>query len=98
MDTIYYRLVNSVLYSKLPRHEERIIADFSLNENEYAYWDTIGDLKVTEKTDTIIKFERPFHIDYGSSVTYKKGIGIIQTRENGFIYYQRNLVKAELVN
>lgn len=97
-DTVYYRLDKSVLFSKLPKYEERIMADFSLKENEYAYWDPIGDLKVTEKTDSIIKFERPFHADYGSSVTYKKGIGIIQTIENGFIYYRSNLVKAELVN
>lgn len=97
-DTVYYRLENSVLFSKLPQHEERIIADFSLNENAYAYWDSLGDLKVTKKTDSIIKFERPFHEDYGSSVTYKKGIGMIQTIENGIVYYQSNLVKAEIIN
>ncbi len=97
-DSIYYRIDNSILYSKLPQHEERIIADFSLKKNEYAYWDAIGDLKVTEKTNSIMKFERPFGADYGSSVTFKKGVGIIESIENGIIFYKRTLVRAEIVN
>lgn len=97
-DTVYYRLDNSVLFSKLPQYDERIMADFSLNENEYAYWDSKGDLKVIKKTASIMIFARPFSADYGSAVTYKRGTGIIQIVQNGIIYYQINLVKAELVN
>ena len=97
-DSIYYRINNSVLYSKMPNNEEQIVADFSLKKNEYAYWDVIGDLKVTEKTNSIMKFERPFSADYGSSVTYQKKIGIIESILNGFIFFKRTLVRAEIVN
>ena len=96
-DSVYYRLDNAVLSSISAGHEEVIIADFSLNKNDYAYWDLIGDLKVTEKTESIITFERPFQVDYGSSVTYKKGIGIIRKIMNGYFYSQSKLVRAELV-
>ncbi|MFA7421931.1 MAG: hypothetical protein WCZ90_19770 [Melioribacteraceae bacterium] len=95
-DTIYYRFSGNILFSKSPQHDERIIADFSLSINEYAYWDSIGDLKVTEKTESTITYARPFSADYGSLVTYEKGIGIIKSLENGFILFRKDLVKAEI--
>jgi hypothetical protein len=39
-----------------------------------------------------------FQADYGSSVTYKKGVGMIRKIVNGYFYLQSMLVRAELVN
>ena len=96
IDTFYYRFAGNALVTQSPPQNERILADFSLKLNQYAYWDSVGDLSVSEKTDSIITFSRPFHIEYGSSITYKKGIGLIKSFTNGFIVHLRILVRADI--
>ncbi|MHB1688114.1 MAG: hypothetical protein ACYCVH_12180 [Ignavibacteriaceae bacterium] len=93
-DTLYYRLNGDTLFSKGINYNEQIVADFSLNINEIAYWK--DDLKVVQKTENIITFETPFGADYGYSITFKRGIGIASAIENGFVYYRIKLIKAEI--
>lgn len=68
--------------------------DFSLNLYDTAYWR--NDLRVIQKTENIIIFQTPFGADYGYSITFKKGIGITNSILNGFAYYRRTLIKAEI--
>ena len=93
IDTVYYRFQGTSLLNQ--RFDtEQYLADFSLNLNQYAPWR--DDLKVIQKSDDIMKFETPFGADYGYSITFKKGIGITHTIDNGIIYNYKTLIKAEL--
>ena len=49
-----------------------------------------------QKTDSIITFETTFREDYGYSITFKRGAGIIRLIRNGFVYSRQILVKAEI--
>lgn len=93
-DTLYFRLNGATLFSKRINYDDYIVADFSLNLNDTAYW--INDLTVVQKTNEIIEFATPFMADYGHSTTYKKGIGITQSVDNGLVYYRRTLINAEI--
>jgi len=91
---VFYRQNGDTLFFKTKNSNELIVADFSLNLNETAYWQK--DLRVVQKTKDIIKYETPFGADYGYSMMFKKGIGIINSIQNGFIYYRTTLIKAEI--
>ena len=54
------------------------------NLNDTAYWE--NDMTVVQKTKDIMRFEIPFGADYGYSITFKRGIGITNKIQNGFIY------------
>jgi len=94
IDTLFYRFDEDTLFCKRINYDERIVADFSLNLNDTAYWQ--NDLRVVQKTENIIKFETPFGADYGYSISFKKGIGITNTIQNGFVYNRLTLIKAEI--
>ena len=94
MDTLFYRFSGDTLFSRRINYKEQIIADFSLGLNDTAYWQ--NDLIVVQKTKYIIKYETPFGADYGTSITFQRGIGIINSVQNGFVYYRRTLIKAEI--
>ncbi len=94
LDTLFYRFSGDTLFSIRKNYKEQIIADFSLSLNDTAYWQ--HDLIVVQKTKDIIKFETLFGADYGNSITFKRGIGIINSVQNGFVYYRRTLIKAEI--
>ena len=94
IDTIFYRFSGDTLFNRRKDNDEQIIADFSIGLNDTAYWQ--NDLKVVQKTEDMIKYETPFLADYGYSITFKKGIGITETINNGIIYLRKRLVKAEL--
>ncbi|MCU7502522.1 MAG: hypothetical protein HF314_05580 [Ignavibacteria bacterium] len=94
ISTFYYRFEGNKL---LLRNEkgEKIVADFSLNLNDKAYWEE--NLWVTEKNDDIITFgSTPSMKDWGYAVTYKKGIGMIYSYSNNFGYKSKELVKSEI--
>jgi hypothetical protein len=93
-DTIYFRFDGNILLSKINNNPEQYVADFSLNLNDSASWRY--DLKVVQKSDDIIKFETPFGPDYGYSITFKKGVGITNTIQNGIIYNYKKLIKWEI--
>lgn len=93
-DTFYYRLNGDTLFVRNAKDGEHILADFSLNLNDAAYWQQ--DLKVTAKTDEFITFQTPWGPDYGYSVTFKRGVGIINSAENGLVYYRTKLIKSEI--
>ena len=78
-DTVYYRLNGDTLFSKRIDYQEHIVADFSLNLNETAYWQ--NDLKVVQKTENIMTFETPYEIDYGYTITFQRGVGIVSIDE-----------------
>ncbi|MDP2303458.1 MAG: hypothetical protein Q8N03_13660 [Ignavibacteria bacterium] len=94
LDTIFYRISGDTLFSRRINYDEQTVADFSLNLNDTAYWQ--NDLTVVQKTKDIIKFETPFRVDYGNSITFQRGIGITNSVQNGFVYYRRTLIKAEI--
>jgi hypothetical protein len=94
IDTIFFRFGGDTLFSRKKDYPEQIMADFSLNLNDTAYWQ--NDLTVTQKTKDIMKFEIPFGVDYGYSITFKRGVGITNTIQNGIIYHRRILIKAEI--
>ena len=94
IDTVFYRFGGDTLFGKTKNYSEQIIADFSLNLNDAAYWQS--DMRVVQKTQDIMKFEVPFAADYGSSITFQRGLGIIETEQNGFVYYRRTLRKVEI--
>lgn len=93
LDTLFFRFNGDTLFRR-GTNREQIIADFSLNVNDTAYWQ--NDLRVVQKTQDIMIFETPFGADYGYSISFQKGIGIINLVQNGFLYYRRTLVKAEI--
>lgn len=92
-DTLFYRLNGDTLFN-WDVNKEQIMSDFSLNLNDTAYWR--NDLTVVQKTKDIIQFETPFGADYGSSISFQRGIGITNSIENGFVYYRNTLIKAEI--
>ena len=94
IDTVFFRFSGDTLFSRRKVYPEQIIADFSLNLNDTAYWQ--NDMTVVQKTKDIMKFEIPFGADYGYSITFKKGIGIINTIQNGFVFHRRILIKSEM--
>ena len=94
IDTIFFRFGGDTLFSRKKYYPERIMADFSLNLNDTAYWE--NDMTVVQKTKDIMRFEIPFGADYGYSITFKRGIGITNKIQNGFIYHRRILIKAEI--
>ncbi|GAB6283482.1 MAG: hypothetical protein STSR0008_22550 [Ignavibacterium sp.] len=93
-DTIFFRFSGDTLFSRNKVSREKIIADFSLNLNDTAYWQ--NDMTVVQKTKDIMRFEIPFRADYGYSISFKRGVGITNTIQNGFVYYSRILIKAEI--
>lgn len=94
--TIYYRMSGDILFSRVPKQKERIIADFSLALHDTAYWERNGDMIVTNKSDNIITFEQPFGVEYGSSISYQKGVGMTRLIVNGFIFIKKILVNAKI--
>lgn len=90
---IYFRKDGNVLYEKNGTANEYIIADFSLDLNSKAYWDT--SLTVVQKNDSLITFSTRFGVDYGHSTTYKKNTGLISRVDNGIVYWHTTLVKTE---
>jgi hypothetical protein len=93
-DTIYFRFNRNTLLSKINNNPEQYVADFSLNLNDSASWR--NDLKVVQKSGSIMKFETPFGPDYGYSITFKNGIGITNEIQNGIILNHKTLIKSEL--
>lgn len=94
IDTIFYRFSGDTLFCRGKDYDEQIVADFSLNLYDTAYWQ--NDLRVVQKTNEIMKFETPFGADYGYSISFLKGIGITNSVQNGFVYNRRTLIKAEI--
>ncbi len=94
VDTIFFRFSGDTLFCRKKAYHEQIMADFSLNLNDTAYWQ--NEMTVVQKTKDIMKFEIPFGADYGYSITFKRGVGITNTIQNGFIYHRRILIKAEI--
>ncbi|MCU7493050.1 MAG: hypothetical protein HF310_16230 [Ignavibacteria bacterium] len=92
--TFYYRLNKDTLFVRDTTNGERVFADFSLKVNEPAYW--AQDLKVTLKSDQFMIFATPWGMDYGFSMTFKRGIGMINSAANGLVYYRTKLIKAEI--
>lgn len=92
-DTLFYRLNGDTLFS-WDGIKEQIMADFSLNLNDTAYWR--NDLKVVQKSDDMIQFETPAGPDYSYSISYQRGIGITDIIEGGVVYHRRKLIKAEI--
>ncbi len=88
----YYRMHGDTLFIKETGFPERIIADFSIAQNDFCYWDS--NATVTRKTNTIFEFGAPFSGDSGYHTIYKKGIGLTRLITNGIIYHQQKLVKA----
>jgi hypothetical protein len=94
-DTIFYRFRGDTLsYISTYVKNEEVIADFSLSLNDTCWWDK--ELTVTEKSDDIFTVASEFHADYGYSLSFKRGTGITKLISNGFIYYQTDLIKAEI--
>lgn len=93
ISTLYYRFNGATLFVR-GTNFEKILADFSLNLNDTAYWQ--NELVVVEKTKDIMKFETPQGADYGFSFSFKRGIGIINSIQNGFTYDRKTLLKAEI--
>ncbi len=91
--TVYFRCNGTILYKKYAGSPEFIIADFSLNKGDAAYWDPY--LKVTEKTESIMKFDTGLHGDYQYTITFRKGIGITLSTDSGAVYNQIILLKIE---
>ena len=94
IDTIFFRFSGDTLFSRNKSYSEQIMADFSLNLNDTAYWQ--NNMTVVQKTKDIMKYEIPFGADYGYSITFKRGVGITNTIQNGFIYHRRILIKSEI--
>jgi hypothetical protein len=90
----YFRMNGDTLFSRLKLFPEEVIADFSLNKNEIAYWKE--DLSVVEKTNDIIKYATLNSEDYEYNITFEKNVGIVNIVENSIIHYYRKLVKYEL--
>jgi hypothetical protein len=82
------------LFVRDSTYGERVFADFSLNLNEHAYW--LQDLKVTVKNNELMTFETPWGMDYGYSLTFRKGVGMIFSAANGIVYYRTKMIKAEI--
>jgi len=93
-DTVYYRFEGAALFRKYSAYKEEILADFSLEIDQQAYWRK--DLKVTTKNEDLVTFKTPFYADYGFSITFKRNTGILSLIQNGFIYYSLKLIKAEI--
>ncbi|MCK6613543.1 MAG: hypothetical protein L6Q47_04850 [Ignavibacteriaceae bacterium] len=93
LDTLFYRLNGDTLFTWNVNNGQ-IIADFSLNLNDTAYWR--NDLKVVQKTKDIMQFETPFGADYGYSISFQKGVGITNIIEGGVVYHRKKLLKAEI--
>ena len=94
IDTIFLRFGEDTLFSIKKNYPEQIIADFSLNHNDTAYWQ--NDMTVVQKTKDIIKYGIPFGADYGYSITFKRGVEITNSIQNGFIYHRSMLIKTEI--
>ncbi|MCU7497420.1 MAG: hypothetical protein HF311_18265, partial [Ignavibacteria bacterium] len=93
-DTAFLRMSDKILFAHMGKGEN-IIADFSLNLNDKAYWEK--DLKVSKKNGDIMAFESiPQLIDNGYGVTYQKGVGMTYSFLNGFAYEYTKLVKSEI--
>ncbi len=93
-DTVFFRFGEDTLFMKQKYYAEQIMADFSLQLNDTAYWE--NDMTVVQKTKDVMKFEIPFAADYGSSITFKSGVGITNLILNGFVYHRRILIKSEI--
>ncbi|HEX2866099.1 MAG TPA: hypothetical protein VHO03_03605 [Ignavibacteriales bacterium] len=93
-DTTYYRMSCDTLFEIIAKYPENIHADFSLNLNEQAYWDQ--DVKVTLKNDEYMTFET-FVYDDSYSMTFKRGVGMINSIHYGYGDCQRTkLIKSEI--
>lgn len=89
-DTVFYKQVGDVLYRRIRGSRDYVIADFSLQLNAVAWWDTSA--RVTVKDDNTITFATTFGADYGYSISFKRGVGIVSQIDNGFVYNQLTLV------
>lgn len=93
-ETSYYRLSGDTLFHITAKYPENILADFSLNLNDQAYWDQ--SLKVIQKNDEYMAFAiRDF--DYSFSMTFKRGVGMINSASYGFgDCHMTKLIKSEI--
>lgn len=97
IDTIYYRNDGNILYYiDSYSGKEKVAADFSASLNDTAWWNK--ELVVTEKTKNVFTISSEFIADYGYKISYKRGTGVIFEASNGFVYYSRKLVKAEIIS
>lgn len=95
IDTFFYRNEGTVLYYIDPYSgREKVAADFSASLNDTAWWN--NELVVTEKTKNVFTISSVFIADYGYKISYKRGTGVTFEASNGFVYYSRTLVKAEI--
>jgi hypothetical protein len=94
-DSLYYRCSGDTLFciNEYTMNEE-VIADFSQQLNDTCWWDK--HLVVTEKTKDTFTASSEFLADYGYSISFKRGTGIISTVSNGFVYYKTTLVSADI--
>ncbi|GMU87454.1 MAG: hypothetical protein AMXMBFR48_26950 [Ignavibacteriales bacterium] len=92
-DTLFYRLNGDTLFG-WETDKEQILADFSLNLNDTAYWR--NDLKVVQKSGEIMQFETRLGQNSSYSISYQKGIGITDIIESGVLYHRKKLIKAEI--
>lgn len=93
ISVLYYRFNGDTLFVRWTNFET-ILADFSLNINDTAYWQ--NGLAVVQKTKDIMKFETPHGADYGFALSFKRGIGITSLIQNGIVFHRKTLLKAEI--
>lgn len=89
----YFRIDNNTLFRKWPGRDETILADFSLNLNEEAYWSE--DLFVTKKDESTIVFQKTIGLDL-PQLEFKKGIGLTRDENFGVFHYRHKLVGYEI--